>query len=62
MKMTEVREIMAEEIRELHQRTGCPDHANAIANLVGKYLASIRLQLVYSRRQGEAPSIPLLEG
>ncbi|MHA1962761.1 MAG: hypothetical protein ACW99U_21440 [Candidatus Thorarchaeota archaeon] len=61
MRLVEMRTIMAEEIRELHNRTGCPAHANAIANLCGKTLASIRLHLEYAKMRGEAIVLDLLE-
>lgn len=53
--MTELREVLCEQIDALRAKTTTPVQVNAICNATGKILASIKLEIEYCRLMGRRP-------
>jgi hypothetical protein len=61
MTLADLQGILWEQISKLESDETTPAKANAVSNATGKILASVRLQMDYSRLSGKPlPDIPLL--
>lgn len=61
MSLVEMQAVLSDQIRKVDQGETTPAKANAIANLTGKILAGVRLQMDYHRLSGKPlPEIELL--
>lgn len=58
--MNELRAFVLEEFERLRNNKSTPATANAVANLAGKIVSSINVELEYNRMIGSQPYIPLL--
>lgn len=61
LTLTELRNILAENIRKVQAGEATPAVANATTNAVGTVLRSVKLEMEYYRLTGKTPVIPLLE-
>ena len=57
---TELRAALCETIAAVRDKTMAPDAAEAISNVSGKIIASLRVELEYRRMRGEVPTLPFL--
>jgi len=63
MTLTELQSVLSDQIRKIEADETTPEKVNAISNASGKLLASVRLQMDYSRLSGKPlPDIPMLNG
>ena len=60
MSMEDVRVVLSQTIRGLQAKDMTAGNANAICNVVGKLLSSVKLELEYQRLTGQNPNIPML--
>ncbi len=58
--MTEIREILCDQMDAIKNDTTTPQKANSIINAVGKLLHSVRIELEYAKLTGQRPSVKLL--
>src|SRR5690348_13887403 len=58
----ELRDYLAKELEKVSSGEINPATANASANLVGKMLSSVKLELEHSRIAGSGAPIPFLKG
>ncbi len=56
----ELRTFIAEEMERLKSQSSTPAAANASANLAGKMLSSVKMELEYNKMVGATPSIDFL--
>lgn len=61
MTMGDVRDVLSQTIRGLQQKDMTAGNANAICNVVGKLLSSVKLELEYQRLTGQTPNIAMLQ-
>lgn len=61
LSLTELRSILADNIKRVQGGEVNPAVANATTNAVGTILRSVKLEMEYYRMTGKTPSIPLLE-
>jgi hypothetical protein len=61
LTLEELRETLSDEIRQIRSGHSTPAKANAIANVGGKILSSVKLEMEYARLTGRRLSIPLLD-
>lgn len=62
MDATNLKQILAEQIKRLHSGKGDPKVANSIANCTGKIISTARLELEYCKRAGLTPNIGIIKG
>lgn len=60
MNLTEVREILADEIRRIRAGDASPANVNAVTNAVGKILSTVKLEMDYYRLLGKTPEIGMM--
>ena len=53
--MNEIRTMLCDEIEKIRTGNSTPANANAIANLTGKILSSIKLELEYAKLANKNP-------
>lgn len=58
---TELRTALCETIAAVREKKMAPDAAEAISNVSGKIIASLRVELEYRRMRGEVPTLPFLD-
>jgi hypothetical protein len=58
---TELRAVLCETISAVQAKTMPPDVAEAISNASGKIIASLRVELEYSRMRAEKPEIGFIK-
>jgi len=58
---TELRAVLCDTIAAVRSKEITPDAAQAVANASGKIIASLRVELEYSRLRGEVPSLKFME-
>jgi len=58
--VTDMRNILAEEIQRLRKGESSAANVNAIVNATGKILSSVKLELEYNRLLGTLPDIPFI--
>ncbi len=56
----ELRNFMSEELERLRNKESTPASANAAANIAGKVMSSVKMELEYNKMVGASPSIPFL--
>ena len=61
LTLDEVRDTLSDEIRAIRSGDSTPAKANAIANVAGKILSSVKLEMEYARLTGKRLAIPLLD-
>ena len=59
---TELRAVLCDTISAVREKTITPDAAEAVSNASGKIIASLRVELEYSRQRGEVPKLEFMEG
>lgn len=59
--INDLRSILADEIKRLRNGESTPAAVNAITNATGKILATVRLELDYSKLVGVTPNIPFIK-
>jgi hypothetical protein len=57
----ELRAFMAEELQRLRNKESTPASANAAANIAGKIMNSVKMELEYNKMVGASPSIKFLK-
>lgn len=63
MTLGDLQAVLWDQISKLENDETTPARANAVSNATGKILASVRLQMDYSRLSGKPlPEIALLSG
>lgn len=58
----ELRNYLANELERVSQGQTTPAAANASANLAGKILSSVKMELEYNKMVGASPQIGFLKG
>lgn len=58
----ELREFLSKELVRVSTGEITPATANASANLAGKVLSSVKMELEYNRMAGASPNIAFLKG
>lgn len=58
--MTELRQILSDEIEKVRSQKSTPQVLKAITNAIGKYLFSIKLELDYCKMAGKTPHMKVL--
>jgi hypothetical protein len=58
--INELRSFLAHELEKVSTGEGTPASANAAANLCGKMLSSIKMELEYTKQIGVTPSIDFI--
>lgn len=58
----ELRDYLASELERVSAGEITPATANASANLAGKILSSVKMELEYNRMSGSSPDIGFLKG
>lgn len=58
----ELRSFLASELERVSAGTVTPASANASANLAGKMLSSVKMELEYNKMVGVTPQIGFLKG
>ena len=61
MNLSELRIFLAEELKRTAAKETTPAAANASANLAGKILSSVKLELEYNKMVGTTPNIPYIK-
>lgn len=59
--MTEILEALSTQVKALETDDTTPGKANAIANVVGKIVSVIKLQLEYNKQMGKPKTMQFLE-
>ncbi len=57
----DLRNFMAEELERLRKKESTPASANAAANIAGKMMSSVKMELEYNKMVGASPVIPFLK-
>lgn len=60
--ITELREILCDEIDNIRAGKSTPSQSNAITNATGKILTTIKMQLEYYKAIGKQPHNALIKG
>jgi hypothetical protein len=58
----ELRDFLAKELERVSHGETTPAAANASANLAGKILSSVKMELEYNKMAGSNPNIGFLKG
>lgn len=58
----ELRNFMADELERLRNKDSTPASANAAANIAGKMMQSVKMELEYNKMVGATPNIGFLKG
>ena len=58
--LNELRAELSQTLRDLRNKEGTPQTANAVCNVAGKILSSVKLEMEYSRLLGHTPSIDMM--
>lgn len=58
----DLRNYMAEELERLRTKESTPATANAAANIAGKMMSSVKMELEYNKMVGASPNISFLNG
>lgn len=58
--INDLRNFILEEMNRLKNQESTPASANAAANLAGKVISSVKMELEYNKMVGATPSIPFL--
>lgn len=61
LNVTEILEALSTQIKDLDTDQTTSSKANATANVVGKIVAVLKLQLEYNKQMGKPRAIPLFE-
>lgn len=61
MNLDNLRESLAEELKKVSSGESTPASANAFANLAGKILSSVKLELEYNKMAGTTPNIQFIK-
>lgn len=61
LTLDQLRKIWSDEVRALQAGDSSPARANALANVGGKMLSSLKLEMEYARLTGKRLHIPILE-
>jgi hypothetical protein len=61
MDLNTLRESLATELKKVSSGESTPASANAFANLAGKILSSVKLELEYNKMAGTTPNIPFIK-
>ncbi len=59
--VSDMRKILAEEIRSLRKGETTAQNVNAVVNASGKLLSSVKLEMEYNRLTGQMPEIPFVQ-
>lgn len=59
--VTDLREILADEIKKLRAGETTPANVNAVTNASGKILSSVKLEIEYSKLLGQVPIIDFIK-
>lgn len=59
--VNELRNFLADELKKVTETNSTPATANAVANLAGKILQSVKLELEYNRMKGLTPEIDFVQ-
>lgn len=57
----DLRNFMAQELERLRDKESTPAAANAAANIAGKMMSSVKMELEYHKMVGVTPAIPFLK-
>jgi len=60
MNIDKLRTILVEELTSLREGTTTPDVANAITNVSGKIMATVKLEMEYCKMVGKTPEIDFI--
>lgn len=58
--LNDLRSFLAEQLERVASGELTPAHANASANLAGKVLSTVKMELDYCKQAGSTPVIPFL--
>lgn len=58
--INDLRGYLADELNRIRNKTSNPKDANAAANVAGKIISSIKLELEYNRMAGTVPAIDFI--
>lgn len=58
--LNDLRSFLAEQLQRVADGELTPAHANASANLAGKVLSTVKMELDYCKQAGTTPAIPFL--
>jgi hypothetical protein len=61
MNLNDLRDFLANELKRVAKGESTPATANASANLAGKILSSVKLELEYNKMVGTAPKIDFIK-
>jgi hypothetical protein len=61
LSIHEIQVILADEIARLRAGETTAAKATAVANMTGKIMSSVRLELEYARLSGKAPKVAMLD-
>jgi hypothetical protein len=61
MDLNSLRESLAVELKKISSGDSTPASANAFANLAGKILSSVKLELEYNKISGTTPNISFIK-
>ena len=61
MNLNDLREFLATELKRCSNGESTPATANASANLAGKILSSVKLELEYNKMAGTTPKIDFIK-
>ena len=53
--MTDIRELLSEQMDALKKQETTPGSVNAVCNATGKFLATIKLEMEFARMVGRTP-------
>jgi len=60
MNIDKLRTILVEELEALRKGTTTPDIANAVGNVSGKIMATVKLEMEYCKMVGKTPEIDFI--
>lgn len=60
--ITEIREILCEEIDNLRAKRTTPAYVNAIVNATGKILTTVKMEMEHAKLAGKKPNLAFIEG
>ena len=58
--INDLRDFIASELKKVSEGSTTPANANAVANLAGKMLSSVKLELEYNKICGSTPNIAFI--
>lgn len=59
--MNDLRNFIADEMRKASEKDSTPAAANAVANLAGKLISTIKIEMEYNKMLGTTPNIPFVK-